>query len=212
MIPIKIQCGCGQRYAFDAEPVHGRMPYTVACPICGVDGTEAANQALAQIRPVEIPAAPVPGRLALAGAPTVHRVISTPAGLRSAAVLPGQMDAAQAQHEARAQIFWGDAPQEVVKFLMRQGIAVPEASALVDELFQERAATIRRNGIRKVVIGIPLICVPIAAWFIFASARFIPMKLFALTIMAGLYGAWMALKGTIMFFAPKSEPGDVSTQ
>jgi hypothetical protein len=25
MVPIKIQCGCGQKYAFDVEPVGGRM-------------------------------------------------------------------------------------------------------------------------------------------------------------------------------------------
>jgi len=24
-LPIKIQCGCGQKYAFDVEPVNGRM-------------------------------------------------------------------------------------------------------------------------------------------------------------------------------------------
>jgi hypothetical protein len=35
MTPIKIQCGCGQRYAFDVEPVHGRMPSPVARPVCG---------------------------------------------------------------------------------------------------------------------------------------------------------------------------------
>jgi hypothetical protein len=47
MMPIKIQCGCGQRYAFDTEPVCGRMPARVACPICGEDGTNAANEAIA---------------------------------------------------------------------------------------------------------------------------------------------------------------------
>jgi hypothetical protein len=47
MIPVKIQCGCGQRYAFDIEPVGGRMTSTVACPICGTDGTSAANEAIA---------------------------------------------------------------------------------------------------------------------------------------------------------------------
>lgn len=47
MIPIKIQCGCGQRYAFDIEPVCGRMPSSVACPVCGSDGTPAANEVIA---------------------------------------------------------------------------------------------------------------------------------------------------------------------
>ena len=44
MIPIKIRCGCGQKYAFDVEPIDGLMTYAVLCPVCGVDGTAAANE------------------------------------------------------------------------------------------------------------------------------------------------------------------------
>ncbi len=47
MIPVKIQCGCGQRYVFDIEPVCGRMPGRVACPVCGQDGTRVANEIIA---------------------------------------------------------------------------------------------------------------------------------------------------------------------
>lgn len=47
MIPVKIQCGCGQRYAFDIEPVCGRMTSSVTCPVCGADGTTAANEVIA---------------------------------------------------------------------------------------------------------------------------------------------------------------------
>jgi len=53
MIPIKIECQCGQRFAFDVEPIHGRMPAPVACPECGADGTAAANAILAQIAPAQ---------------------------------------------------------------------------------------------------------------------------------------------------------------
>jgi hypothetical protein len=48
MIPIKVQCGCGQKYAFDVEPVDEFMGNAVACPVCGIDGTAAANQLIAQ--------------------------------------------------------------------------------------------------------------------------------------------------------------------
>lgn len=47
MMPVKIQCGCGQRYAFDVEPFCGRMPFPVACPVCGADGTRAADEVIA---------------------------------------------------------------------------------------------------------------------------------------------------------------------
>jgi len=43
LIPIKIICGCGQKYAFDVSPVHGKMPAPILCPRCGVDGTAVAN-------------------------------------------------------------------------------------------------------------------------------------------------------------------------
>ncbi|MBI3192255.1 MAG: hypothetical protein HYZ36_06270, partial [Pedosphaera parvula] len=47
MIALKIQCPCGQRFAFDVEPVDGHMPTAVACPACGADNTAGANQAIA---------------------------------------------------------------------------------------------------------------------------------------------------------------------
>src|SRR5256885_2354077 len=65
---IKIQCPCGTRYAFDVEPLNGRMPGPVQCPSCGAEGTAHADaimqQELAQAadaRPrVRIGAAPSP--------------------------------------------------------------------------------------------------------------------------------------------------------
>jgi hypothetical protein len=48
MIPIKILCSCGQKYAFDIEPDDGRISQAVQCPVCGTDGTTAANQLIAQ--------------------------------------------------------------------------------------------------------------------------------------------------------------------
>jgi hypothetical protein len=64
MIPIKIHCPCGQKYAFNVEPVNGRMNGAVQCPACGADGTEAANAQLAlalgaAAGPASVPAAGV---------------------------------------------------------------------------------------------------------------------------------------------------------
>ena len=55
---LKIVCQCGQKYKFDLEPVNGRMPFTVKCPICNVDGTETANDALARQFAVPAPTPP----------------------------------------------------------------------------------------------------------------------------------------------------------
>jgi hypothetical protein len=49
MIPVKIICNCGQKYAFDVQPVNGRMPVPVFCPACGLEGTGSANQFIAKI-------------------------------------------------------------------------------------------------------------------------------------------------------------------
>src|SRR5271154_2454272 len=85
MIPIKIECGCGQRYAFDVEPVNGRMPSVVACPTCGVDGTHAANEILSRQIPVQPAASPI-------------RLIESPNPIRQATpVIPAAAPALQAK-------------------------------------------------------------------------------------------------------------------
>ncbi|MEP6663188.1 MAG: hypothetical protein ABJC04_05930 [Verrucomicrobiota bacterium] len=48
---LKLLCDCGQKYAFDVEPVNGQMPFVVNCPSCGIDGTGEANQMLTQAAP-----------------------------------------------------------------------------------------------------------------------------------------------------------------
>lgn len=211
MIPVKIQCGCGQRYAFEVEAVGGRMPAAVACPVCGADGTAVANAVIARA----LAAQPTMAAAPVAGAP-VRVAVAAPPVLAPAAVPSGgpprasQIDHTKAIDEARAKIFWGDPPEDVLKFLMMQGIGYEEASDLVRGMVNERASAVRGEGIRKLVIGAGLVCVPIVALIFFASVGVIPLKLFALTVMVGLWGAWMLLKGTMMVLAPKSEPGDLA--
>jgi hypothetical protein len=48
MIPVKIFCVCGQKYAFEVHPDAGLMPVSVACPVCKRDGTAEANQIIAR--------------------------------------------------------------------------------------------------------------------------------------------------------------------
>jgi hypothetical protein len=92
MIELKVQCDCGQKYKFDVEPVHGRMPYAVSCPVCGADGTGKANALLAQQLPAaaSVPigmappvAAPALAPVAMAAAPA-----GSPPGLRIAQHAP----------------------------------------------------------------------------------------------------------------------------
>jgi hypothetical protein len=217
MMPIKIECGCGQHYAFDVEPVDGRMPSTIACPSCGVNGTGAANEIIAQ----QLTALPV---AAAALSPAPMRIVAPQNPVRVAApvkiapttarrnLLPGQVDRTQAEHEARAKAMWGDSQEEVTKYLMIQGFGHQEALSIAKLIFQERAAAVRANGIRKIFVGSGLMCVPIIALLIFLHIGVIPMKLFGLTLMVGFYGIWLVINGILMAVAPKSEQGDVADQ
>lgn len=90
MLPIKVQCACGQRFAFDVEPLNGRMPSAVACPVCGADGTAAANQIIAQklaaqpaMATAPVAAAPVNVAAAALAMPTAR--VAAPALARSTA-------------------------------------------------------------------------------------------------------------------------------
>src|SRR5262245_32741857 len=181
MVPIKIQCGCGQRYQFDVEPANGRVPSPVACPACGADGTDAANAFLAQTVTAAPPAPVLRGRESgpLRIAAAAHKdPPATPASPWTAAqrrvpLQPGQIDRTQAKYEAHAKILWGDPPKEVIIFLLSHGFSREDAVSIVEEMFRERQATIRRKGIMNIFCGIALICVPVAAFVYFLFVGYI---------------------------------------
>jgi len=187
MIAVKIECECGQHYAFDVEPVNGRMGTEVACPACGVDGTPAANHVIAQQlgppppeEPVILIPAPKPKTAPEGAVPLPpHQTQTAPAtiapapasmGLKinkteSAPVTEphkiavsdrelGIVSREQAEAEARAKVSWGDAEEDVIKYLMVQRFTVQEAKDMVGEMFKERMVTVRATGVRKIIIGI----------------------------------------------------------
>jgi len=63
---VKVQCDCGQKYKFDVEPVHDRMPWEVNCPLCGASGTGKANQIIQQ-HSGSAPAIPIATTLPISG-------------------------------------------------------------------------------------------------------------------------------------------------
>lgn len=96
MIPIKILCGCGQKYAFDVEPAGGRMGYAVQCPVCGADGTAATSQMIAQHQATR--AAPAPG-LRIGGQKPSPMVRTPPLQKMSPATQVGNSRGAQPRKE-----------------------------------------------------------------------------------------------------------------
>jgi hypothetical protein len=224
MISIKVECGCGQHYAFDVEPAAGQMPYAVSCPVCGADGTPAANEAIAQAEAPAIPA-PTPAKPAVrvvlkpkeASVAAAAPAVAVQAARVAAPVrpMPGrppmtEADRERAIAETRSKVCWGDAYQEVVKFAMMQGFPREEAMELVNELMAERAKMLREAGIRKIMTGGGMVCLPIASWFGFNAVGFISWKLFGLTVAVGLFGGYILSRGIFMLVMPESESGDVA--
>ena len=82
---VKIQCHCETRYAFEVEPVNGRMPVRVNCPACGTDGTDAANAIIQQqLTPTASAPAPASQPLRIAGSAPAPAPAPVPAPQPSA--------------------------------------------------------------------------------------------------------------------------------
>lgn len=223
MIPIKIQCSCGQRYSFDVEPIDGHMPGAIACPACGAEGTGAANDYIAQnasAQPavVAAPAAAPVARVRVKSndppqpsAPAVTATsLHTSTIRRATAQHTGQIDRTQAEFEAKAKIFWGDPRSQVIGYLMTQGYEAQEAAALVKTMLKERASTVRRKGLRKTMIGIAMIALPAMAVVGSLMVGFLSLTIIGLTGAVGLWGLWNVFDGLVLFFSPGSEGGDVA--
>jgi len=67
---VKVHCRCETKYAFDVEPVNGRMPVRVNCPSCGADGTDSANAIIRQQLEVSRPPAHTDGLISV---PSEHK-------------------------------------------------------------------------------------------------------------------------------------------
>jgi hypothetical protein len=210
MIPIKIQCGCGQRYAFDAEPVNGRLAAPVNCPVCGAEGTAAADAIIA--RSLAAPAAAPPTariRVQLPAAEPPVVSAPRPPGAPSASQL-GLVDRQQAEVEARAKVSWGDPPEAILQYLMIQGFKHDEASALIKVMYKERAVAVRARGVKKILMGIGLICAGGAGMLYLFSIRVVPISLFSILLAVILFGGWLIVNGVIMVAVPRMQSGDVA--
>jgi hypothetical protein len=77
-----------------------------------------------------------------------------------------------------------------------------EIRAKAKEAGQENRKAALRRRIKRIWGSIEYLCQKVI----------IPLKLFAITIIIGLWGAWLVVNGILMAMAPKSERGDVADQ
>jgi hypothetical protein len=211
MTPIKIECACGQRYAFDAEPVDGQLTGPVNCPACGADGTAAANEILEQTL------TPQPARAGRATDLFPASTLATPmrpANAMSASALHasrlGMVDRAQAEIEARAKVSWGDPPEAVLQYLMIQRFSHAEATEFLAVLFRERSAAVRARGLKKILIGCGMIVAAAAGMLYMLAIKLLMAKIVGLLFALACWGLWNLINGIIMVVAPKMQSGDVA--
>jgi Tfp pilus assembly major pilin PilA len=145
---IKVNCTCGQTYAFDVEPVNNAMPCAVNCPACGADGTQLANQYIANNVIAAPPAAP--GGLRInrpAVAPAPAPASTAPVAAETPAAPPQRLFTRAALGQEKA------APPSEERVLM--GIVGGVAAGTIGMLiwFGLTAATGRRFGIVAWAIG-----------------------------------------------------------
>ena len=62
--------------------------------------------------------------------------------------------------EARCKIIWGESPDSVKEYLIESNLQSDQAQGILDALLEERYASVRKNGLRKLLkaIGILLAC------------------------------------------------------
>ena len=230
MVPVKIECDCGQHYVFEVEPVNGCMPSAIACPGCGADGTAAANAAITRhvssLASVDAPVAIPPAKSALHIATPVFTSATASADSEAPATVPksigysgrqlGLVGREQALVEARAKVSWGDSQDTVVKYLMMQGYPHREAVEQAAEMFKVRRAETRANGIKKLITGGCLIGAAVTVWAVFVSLDELTARVFVrvvgVAVLVGCWGLWQVANGAILLLVPGLDKRDVADQ
>lgn len=112
--------------------------------------------------------------------------------------------------DARAKIFWGESPGKVLAFLQSKSVGDKDAFALIEELQQERAASIRADGIKKTWIGVLFVLAPAAYYFASMYVGYWSMKFFAALIVLGAVGLAKITHGLSMILRPRAVTGDLA--
>lgn len=115
---------------------------------------------------------------------------------------------------ARAKVFWGEHRDDVLKHLTDNGFTVEEANAMVESFFHERFGTLRKWGVKKMLLGGGALALGLVPWIglCVLMHRFYMPPLPALVLLASafVYGTFSCLKGSMMYMWPNNETGDVA--
>lgn len=112
--------------------------------------------------------------------------------------------------EARAKVTWGESSESVFAYLQSQGLGDKEALPLLEMLLAERAAQIRADGFKKLMLGLGLIAIPCVAYFKFYLTGVISLRPFSATIVLGLWGVWKVIDGFWRISGARKMRGEIS--
>jgi len=112
--------------------------------------------------------------------------------------------------DARTRIVWGESPHKVQLFLQSKGVAENDALELITQLLDERAESVRADGVKKTWFGAMFIIAPIAYYFLSVLVGFRSLKLFSALILLGIVGIAKLASGLSMTLRPHAHKGDLS--
>ena len=112
--------------------------------------------------------------------------------------------------DARAKVTWGESRESVLDFFQQNGVGDKDAISYIDALFRERAADIRKTGIKKILIGIFFIALLLAYIAISMFIGVIEIRLLVIAGISGLVGGWKIIEGISYILKPSNESGDLS--
>jgi hypothetical protein len=119
--------------------------------------------------------------------------------------------------EARARIIWGESASSIRDFLTAHGVSEQDADAKIKEFKTERNATIRRVGIKNVLLGaIILSASGILLYLAFKHPHIYTNGLrrrsgssLGVLIFGVFYGLWKLVNGIIYLVRPQSEDASI---
>ena len=112
--------------------------------------------------------------------------------------------------EARAKIIWGESAASVRAFLTVNGVSAAEADAKVKQFVRERNADIRAIGLRRVLIGAPLVFASAwLTWFFLTDKQIVYQRTsfrgLGFVMLMGVFGLWKLIGGLMFLLRPQAD-------
>ncbi len=111
--------------------------------------------------------------------------------------------------EARAKVVWGESREAVFGYLQAKGLGDLDAGRLLDALFGERTAEIRREGFKRMAVGCALMSCAVAGYY-FHGKGVLSHKAFSATLVVGAWGLWKVIGGFWQVQGARRQRGEIS--